>query len=264
MHILLKIRFKTISPEMDLFAGQEESRRLSFDLRPWDNILLAIGNKPYPAAFSGNGKEQWDSKSNRFEQHRTITSKLLGAQVYIMCVQVEKAPLETYADVGGLDQQIQEIKEAVELPLTHPELYEDIGIKPPKVRHISCFIFISASCAANLSRLKNVADSFKRDGVTLRLHVLESQTQWVIGRLVFHEKWRVSVSMLMIPPYVWWVPSQLLFMGSNLRCSCSLENWLSSLLAGKTGLSILNSIASLLQNLWGKQDPFRFTVMPAP
>ena len=47
--------------------------------------------------------------------------------------QVEKAPLESYADVGGLEQQITEIKEAVELPLTHPELYEDIGIKPPKV-----------------------------------------------------------------------------------------------------------------------------------
>ena len=48
------------------------------------------------------------------------------------CTQVEKAPLESYADVGGLETQIQEIKEAVELPLTHPELYEDIGIKPPK------------------------------------------------------------------------------------------------------------------------------------
>jgi hypothetical protein len=47
---------------------------------------------------------------------------------------VEKAPTESYADVGGLEQQIQEIKEAVELPMTHPELYEDIGIKPPKVR----------------------------------------------------------------------------------------------------------------------------------
>ena len=46
---------------------------------------------------------------------------------------MEKAPPETYADVGGLETQIQEIKEAVELPLTHPELYEDIGIKPPKV-----------------------------------------------------------------------------------------------------------------------------------
>lgn len=31
--------------------------------------------------------------------------------------------------------RLQEIKEAVELPLTHPELYEDIGIKPPKVPH---------------------------------------------------------------------------------------------------------------------------------
>lgn len=47
-------------------------------------------------------------------------------------MKVEKAPLETYADIGGLEQQIQEIKEAVELPLTHPEVYEEIGINPPK------------------------------------------------------------------------------------------------------------------------------------
>jgi ATP-dependent 26S proteasome regulatory subunit len=31
--------------------------------------------------------------------------------------QVDKAPTETYADIGGLESQIQEIKEAVELPL---------------------------------------------------------------------------------------------------------------------------------------------------
>lgn len=47
-------------------------------------------------------------------------------------MKLEKAPTESYADVGGLEQQIQEIKEAVELPLTHPELYEEMGIKPPK------------------------------------------------------------------------------------------------------------------------------------
>eukprot|EP01025_Chloroclados_australasicus_P024586 TRINITY_DN24660_c0_g1_i1.p2 TRINITY_DN24660_c0_g1~~TRINITY_DN24660_c0_g1_i1.p2 ORF type:complete len:448 (+),score=103.76 TRINITY_DN24660_c0_g1_i1:84-1427(+) len=50
----------------------------------------------------------------------------------VSVMKVEKAPLESYADVGGLENQIMEIKEAVELPLTHPELYEDIGIKPPK------------------------------------------------------------------------------------------------------------------------------------
>lgn len=50
----------------------------------------------------------------------------------ISVMKVEKAPLESYADIGGLEDQIQEIKEAVELPLVHPELYNDIGIKPPK------------------------------------------------------------------------------------------------------------------------------------
>jgi 26S proteasome regulatory subunit T2 len=50
----------------------------------------------------------------------------------VQVMKVEKAPPETYADVGGLENQIQEIKEAVELPLTHPEVYEDIGIRPPK------------------------------------------------------------------------------------------------------------------------------------
>ena len=47
-------------------------------------------------------------------------------------MKVETPPEESYADIGGLDEQIQEIKEAIELPLTHPEIYEDIGIKPPK------------------------------------------------------------------------------------------------------------------------------------
>merc|ERR1711972_866896 len=50
----------------------------------------------------------------------------------VSVMKVDKAPLETYADIGGLEEQIQEMKEAVELPLTHPELYEDIGIRPPK------------------------------------------------------------------------------------------------------------------------------------
>ena len=37
-----------------------------------------------------------------------------------------------YSDVGGLDVQKQEIREAVELPLTHFDLYRQIGIDPPR------------------------------------------------------------------------------------------------------------------------------------
>jgi len=67
--------------------------------------------------------------------HKTMSVVgILGdeADPTVSVMKVEKAPLESYADIGGLEKQIQEIKEAVELPLTNPEMYEDIGIKPPK------------------------------------------------------------------------------------------------------------------------------------
>lgn len=37
-----------------------------------------------------------------------------------------------FADIGGLDVQKQEIREAIELPLKHPELFEKLGIDPPR------------------------------------------------------------------------------------------------------------------------------------
>ncbi len=37
-----------------------------------------------------------------------------------------------YDQVGGLYEQIQEVRETVELPLTHPEIFEEIGVEPPK------------------------------------------------------------------------------------------------------------------------------------
>ncbi|MDD1651749.1 MAG: proteasome-activating nucleotidase, partial [Methanomicrobiales archaeon] len=51
-------------------------------------------------------------------------------QVYGM--EVVESPTESYADIGGLGPQIQEIKEAVELPLKRPDLFEKVGIEPPK------------------------------------------------------------------------------------------------------------------------------------
>ncbi|GFY95729.1 regulatory particle triple-A ATPase 3 [Actinidia rufa] len=45
-------------------------------------------------------------------------------------------PDVTYNDIGGCDIQKQEIREAVELPLTHHELYKQIGIDPPRAAFI--------------------------------------------------------------------------------------------------------------------------------
>ena len=43
-----------------------------------------------------------------------------------------EAPDISYDQVGGLDEQIKEIKETVELPLTSPEIFAEIGIEPPR------------------------------------------------------------------------------------------------------------------------------------
>lgn len=50
----------------------------------------------------------------------------------VSLMKVEKVPDSTYDMVGGLDQQIKEIKEVIELPLKHPELFEALGIAQPK------------------------------------------------------------------------------------------------------------------------------------
>jgi len=50
---------------------------------------------------------------------------------------VEKVPDSTYEMVGGLDKQIKEIKEVIELPVKHPELFEALGIAQPKVSLIT-------------------------------------------------------------------------------------------------------------------------------
>ena len=45
---------------------------------------------------------------------------------------MSERPDVTYADIGGMDVQKQEVREAVELPLTQFELYKQIGIDPPR------------------------------------------------------------------------------------------------------------------------------------
>lgn len=47
-------------------------------------------------------------------------------------MKVEKIPGSTYDMIGGLDKQIKEIKEVIELPIKHPELFESLGIAQPK------------------------------------------------------------------------------------------------------------------------------------
>jgi len=58
-----------------------------------------------------------------------------GTNVQILAEPVPEAkgmPRTTYEDIGGLHEEIQRIREMVELPMRHPELFQRLGIEPPK------------------------------------------------------------------------------------------------------------------------------------
>ncbi|GAB3325652.1 AAA family ATPase [Haloplanus rallus] len=46
-------------------------------------------------------------------------------------MEVEESPTVTYDDIGGIDDQVREVREAVEDPLLTPELFEEVGVDPP-------------------------------------------------------------------------------------------------------------------------------------
>lgn len=50
----------------------------------------------------------------------------------VAAMEIDEKPETTYADIGGLDGQITEVKETVELPIKNPEIFKEIGIDPPK------------------------------------------------------------------------------------------------------------------------------------
>lgn len=50
----------------------------------------------------------------------------------VKAMEVDEKPSEDYSDIGGLDKQIQELVEAIVLPITHKDRFKNLGIKPPK------------------------------------------------------------------------------------------------------------------------------------
>ncbi|KAJ2801358.1 26S protease regulatory subunit 8 [Coemansia guatemalensis] len=68
-------------------------------------------------------------QSESYKLFRILPNKI---DPLVSLMMVEKVPDSTYDMIGGLDKQIKEIKEVIELPVKHPELFEALGIAQPK------------------------------------------------------------------------------------------------------------------------------------
>ena len=68
-------------------------------------------------------------RSDSYVLHKVLPNKV---DPLVSLMRVEKVPDSTYEMIGGLSKQIQEIKEVIELPIKHPELFDALGIAQPK------------------------------------------------------------------------------------------------------------------------------------
>ncbi|HLG25030.1 MAG TPA: AAA family ATPase [Candidatus Nanoarchaeia archaeon] len=99
------------------------------------NVLIKIpnGNQFLVNVSSECGKLKAGDLVLVEQKNLTIIRKVPIARKFNVekFVIIEK-PTTSWEDVGGLSEQIQEIREVVELPLKKPELFKKIGITPPK------------------------------------------------------------------------------------------------------------------------------------
>uniref|UniRef100_A0A7S4BT27 AAA+ ATPase domain-containing protein n=1 Tax=Chrysotila carterae TaxID=13221 RepID=A0A7S4BT27_CHRCT len=68
-------------------------------------------------------------RNDSYTLHLVLPSKV---DPLVSLMKLEKVPDSTYDMIGGCDKQIKEIKEVIELPIKHPELFESLGIAQPK------------------------------------------------------------------------------------------------------------------------------------
>ena len=98
-------------------------------------VSSTTGPEYYVSIMSFVDKDLLEPGASVLLHHKSVS--IVGvltddADPLVTVMKLDKAPTESYADIGGLESQIQEVRESVELPLLHPELYEEMGIKPPK------------------------------------------------------------------------------------------------------------------------------------
>ena len=68
-------------------------------------------------------------RSDSYTIHKILPNKV---DPLVSLMMVEKVPDSTYEMVGGLDKQIEELVEAIVLPMKHADKFKTLGIRPPK------------------------------------------------------------------------------------------------------------------------------------
>jgi len=84
-------------------------------------------------------------RNDSYTLHKILPTKV---DPLVSLMKVEAVPDSTYDMIGGLEKQVMEIKEVIELPIKHPELFESLGVAQPK--GVSTVIAVLSFCEVSL------------------------------------------------------------------------------------------------------------------
>ncbi|MBS3781455.1 MAG: CDC48 family AAA ATPase [Candidatus Thermoplasmatota archaeon] len=123
-----KVTFAPTQP-VRLMGGEEYLRKQALRDRPitkGDTITLNImGNKIELVVKSF-------SPSKKAVIIKPETTTVTISEKPISKEEVTRAPRVSYEDIGGLNEEVERVREMVELPLRHPELFDKVGVEAPK------------------------------------------------------------------------------------------------------------------------------------
>jgi 26S proteasome regulatory subunit T1 len=107
-------------------AGTPELKYI-IHVRQWAKLVVGLSDKCAPTDVDEGMRVGVDS--SKYAIHVPLPAKIDSS---VTMMTVEEKPDITYNDVGGCKEQIERIREVVEIPLLHPERFVTLGIDPPK------------------------------------------------------------------------------------------------------------------------------------
>ncbi len=133
----LELKLKYYREEIEKFMSPPLIEAVVEYVLPDNRAVVRSVNGPNLVVYIADGVDKSKIKPGvkvALNQRGSVIVEVLPDYVdpYVQLMEVIERPDVRYSDIGGLDEQIRELREVVELPLKNPELFRELGIEPPK------------------------------------------------------------------------------------------------------------------------------------
>ncbi|MEA3378856.1 MAG: CDC48 family AAA ATPase [Nanoarchaeota archaeon] len=121
-----------VKGDLVALGGAQRRRRAMTESPFFDDIFNLLDDNVMGHFAFGNFKFIIAETNPKQPVVITENTEIKVSPKAIDVIEEHKIPDFTYEDIGGLDEEVKKVREMIELPLKHPELFERLGIKSPK------------------------------------------------------------------------------------------------------------------------------------